>query len=266
MRSAPLARGDRTRRGAAGRRARVAVLAAALPLVVALGVPACASAQGRKPPRPPASPTTPPKEPCDEPSFTFSTGGAKQGYLGVQVLRLTDELRAHFRAPKDAGLLVSKIEKDSPAQAAGIRVGDILVEVDGVRVGSVFAVARLVQKKKEGERAAVKVLRGGKELVLQAAIKLRDRPRIEIGAFFRSGPFDEEFEVDWGERNEAFEKAMEQARKRIETLGGKKGLFRFFERESDLEKQLREMQERLRQLEHKLQGSEPRGTGRRTAM
>src|SRR5262245_15606747 len=46
------------------------------------------------------------------------------GFLGVQLIGITPELRQHYGVPKDAGVLVGAVEADSPAAKAGIQVGD----------------------------------------------------------------------------------------------------------------------------------------------
>src|SRR5262245_50302044 len=57
-----------------------------------------------------------------------------RGYLGVGLTDLTPELRTHFGAPEDAGVMVSKVEPGSPADKAGIKVGDVLASIDGKEV------------------------------------------------------------------------------------------------------------------------------------
>lgn len=82
------------------------------------------------------------------------------GFLGVRLVGITDELRAHYGAPKDAGVLVGGVEKDSPAARAGIEVGDVITSVDGNRVDSTGDVSRAVRRKKGGETVDIEVVRG----------------------------------------------------------------------------------------------------------
>ena len=60
----------------------------------------------------------------------------RRGFIGVTLLEITPELRAHFGAPKDAGVLVSDVRADTPASKAGVEVGDVITSVDGKRVES----------------------------------------------------------------------------------------------------------------------------------
>ncbi len=48
-----------------------------------------------------------------------------RGRIGIQVNPMTPELRKHFGAPEDRGVLVVKVEEGRPAALAGVKVGDI---------------------------------------------------------------------------------------------------------------------------------------------
>ena len=100
--------------------------------------------------------------------------GGQGGFLGVQLTELTPELRAHFGVPEDAGVMVSKVVPDSPAERAGIRVGDILTRIDGEDVASSWDVKRLVYHREEGEAADLEVWRDGGLETLTAAIETRE--------------------------------------------------------------------------------------------
>lgn len=82
------------------------------------------------------------------------------GFLGVRLIEITDELRAHYGAPRDAGVLVAEVEAGSPAARAGIEVGDVLTSVDGRGVSSTWDVSRGVRRKKAGETVEVELVRG----------------------------------------------------------------------------------------------------------
>lgn len=82
------------------------------------------------------------------------------GFLGVRLIGINEELRTHYGAPKDAGVLVAEVETDSPAARAGIQVGDVLTSVDGERVTSTRDVSRAVRRKKGGEAVEIELVRG----------------------------------------------------------------------------------------------------------
>jgi membrane-associated protease RseP (regulator of RpoE activity) len=82
------------------------------------------------------------------------------GFLGVRLIGITDELRNHYGAPKDAGVLVGGVEADSPAARAGIEVGDVITSVDGREVSSTGDLSRAVRRKKAGETVEIEFVRG----------------------------------------------------------------------------------------------------------
>ena len=92
-------------------------------------------------------------------TFLRHHGSMGGGFIGVRPIEMTPELRQHFGAPKDAGILVGSVEPDGPAAKAGVKVGDIVTSVDGDRIDSVLELVRTVRHKKEGEKVTVEVLR-----------------------------------------------------------------------------------------------------------
>ena len=98
-------------------------------------------------------------------------GGA---FLGVGLSPLTPELRTHFGVPEDLGVMVSKVEADSPAARAGIEVGDIIARVGGDDIGSASALARNIGHREEGENVDLEVWRDGKVETVQATLAARE--------------------------------------------------------------------------------------------
>ena len=114
-------------------------------------------------------------------------GHRSGGYLGVRSIEMTPELRQHFGAPRDAGVLVGTVEPESPAAKAGIQVGDILTAVDGEGVGSTRALSRSVRRHKDGDTVKVDLLRDRSKKTLAVTIKEVEGPsgdkEIRIGEF-----------------------------------------------------------------------------------
>jgi len=203
----------------------------------------------------------------------FFWKGIGRGYLGVQVLGLTPELRAHFGAPEDAGVLVASVEEASPAAAAGIQVGDVLTAVDGKPIAGPQSLALAIREKKAGDSVNVDFLRDKGGLSASVAVEERDRKLIdlaefevaipEIAAFPGTGPLEGEHRLVFagpeGSLDEdavrAFEDAMRDLEGRFESEEWQEKLKRF--RELDLGKiqeRMREVEDRLRKLESELDG------------
>ena len=82
-----------------------------------------------------------------------------RGFIGVTLVEITPDLRAHYGAPRDSGVLVSSVEADTPAAKAGIQVGDVITSVDGESVEWTGDVSRAVRDKKAGEAVELQIVR-----------------------------------------------------------------------------------------------------------
>lgn len=80
-------------------------------------------------------------------------------YLGISLLDLTADLRAHFGAPKDSGVLVSEVSPDTPAARCGISVGDVITRVDRDPVESFWDVSRALRGRKKGDKVEIEIVR-----------------------------------------------------------------------------------------------------------
>ena len=97
----------------------------------------------------------------------------RRGFIGVTLLEITPELRAHFGAPKDAGVLVSDVRADTPAAKAGVEVGDVITSVDGERVQGSRDISRGIRNHKAGETVALDVVRGRASRKLTVTVEER---------------------------------------------------------------------------------------------
>jgi len=101
-----------------------------------------------------------------------------RAFLGVSVMPMSAELREHFGAPKETGVLVESVQDDSPAEKAGLRVGDIVLSVDGKDVKSAVDLRLALREKKEGDSVRVDLLRGRARQTVMAKVKEREAPRM----------------------------------------------------------------------------------------
>ena len=105
----------------------------------------------------------------------------RASYIGVSPIRMTPELRRHFGAPKDAGVLVGLVDKDGPAAKAGLKVGDIVTSVDGSQVDSVRDLVRSVRRKKDGETIQIEVIRDRAPKTLTVTVASRKDDDMRLG-------------------------------------------------------------------------------------
>ncbi|HWU87647.1 MAG TPA: PDZ domain-containing protein [Kofleriaceae bacterium] len=106
-------------------------------------------------------------------TYAWSTATSR-GRLGVMVIGLTPELRSHFGAPSDRGVLIGRVEPKSAAATAGLAVGDILTAVRGKAVDSAADVLSVLAKAKKDDTVSLSVIRDRKPLTLSA--KMLDDP------------------------------------------------------------------------------------------
>jgi hypothetical protein len=91
-------------------------------------------------------------------------------YIGVYCNELNAELAEHFGIKEGAGLIVAKLTEDGPAAKAKIRVGDVIVRVDGRRIETVDALIDLVQAMDKGAKVKVELLRDKKPLTVEVEV------------------------------------------------------------------------------------------------
>ena len=61
-------------------------------------------------------------------------GETKRGWLGVRIQQVTKEIADMEKLEKTEGALVASVSKKSPADKAGIKAGDIIIEFDGKKI------------------------------------------------------------------------------------------------------------------------------------
>ena len=121
-----------------------------------------------------------------------------RGHLGVELRELTPELQTHFGAPEGSGVLVAGVSDDSPAAAAGIRVGDVITAVDSLAVDSVRDLSREIRHR-PGETVSIEVYRDGRPRQLSATLGEREAHRWHHGGRHYGGRTPEEWQ-EFGER------------------------------------------------------------------
>src|SRR5215813_3573006 len=123
--------------------------------------------------------------------FVFYGDGTRRGFIGVRPIEMTPDLRAHFGAPKDAGVLIGEVDANGPAGKAGLLVGDIVTAVDGSRIESGGDLSRSVRRKKEGDSVQLEIVRDKSKKTLTVAVAERksaefswsDLPRVHPRAW-----------------------------------------------------------------------------------
>ncbi len=91
-------------------------------------------------------------------------------YIGIYCNELNRELAEHFGVKEGTALIVSRLTENGPAAKAKMRVGDIVVSVDGKRVETVNGLIDLVQAKDKGAKVKIEGLRDGKAVKFEVEV------------------------------------------------------------------------------------------------
>jgi serine protease Do len=103
-------------------------------------------------------------------------GKVTRGYLGVLIQKVTPEIAESLGMDKGYGALVANVSKEGPAEKAGVKVGDVIVEFDGQPVKDSGDLPIIVARTAVDKKVRMKVLRDKKEIVLNVAIgELKDQ-------------------------------------------------------------------------------------------
>lgn len=121
----------------------------------------------------PADPQHPDPQQADA-----SDAPAGRGRLGFAALQISPGLRTFLGAPSDRGVLVDRLRPDSPAARAGLRVGDVILDVDAAPARTVDDIIEAISDRKKGDVVAVQAERGRAAVSLQ--IKLDSDPGARV--------------------------------------------------------------------------------------
>ncbi len=165
----------------------------------------------------------------DKSAFFSWHGGA---YLGVTLQELNRDLAPYFGVDKNSGVLILSVEKDSPAEKANLKSGDIIVTVDDKQVSDPEEVREILSDFEKGDQVDLGVIRKGKQMQFTVTLDSRSRHfhipfeennHIDCFKDFRDFRIDlphieidiPEIDIDF-KMDEDFEEKLEQKLEKIE--------------------------------------------------
>ncbi|MDA7947606.1 MAG: Do family serine endopeptidase [Hyphomicrobiaceae bacterium] len=105
-------------------------------------------------------------------------GETRRGLLGVRIQSVTDSIAESLGMEKSTGALVASVTPDSPAEKAGIKVGDVILSFDGKDVESMRILPKLVARTSIGKTVDVVVLRDDKKKTVTVTIgRMKESPK-----------------------------------------------------------------------------------------
>jgi serine protease Do len=105
------------------------------------------------------------------------TGKVVRGYLGIGLQDLNQDLATSFSMKDSKGALVSDVKEDSPADQAGLKQGDVIIEYQGILIEDGVALQRMVTRTPVGSMVPVKVMRDGRARDL--IVRIGEQPELE---------------------------------------------------------------------------------------
>ncbi len=103
----------------------------------------------------------------------IDSGQVSRGWLGVEGTEITASAAVATGNPAIRGALIVGVFMDSPAEKAGIRAGDVIVEVDGVSIQGIRDLLDQITMQAPGDEVEVKLYRGRQELTLKMQVVQR---------------------------------------------------------------------------------------------
>ena len=195
-----------------------------------------------------------------------------RGYLGVHLQNLTDELREYFGVPEGEGVLIAKVEEDSPAGEAGLKAGDVITEANGEAIDRPGSLMKALRGKEEGDPVGITFYRDGRMDTVEAIAGSTESHVFDVNSFIWcdddedgegcGGEYSFNFDFDEGGWQESIQNLQEyfgsedfQDRVRDYTRQYQ-DIEKQLERKMEmLEKKLREMEKRLQELHEKEGGA-----------
>jgi serine protease Do len=109
-------------------------------------------------------------------------GSVRRGWIGVRIQDVTDEFAQTQGMEQAMGALIAGTNEGGPAEAAGIKEGDIVVEFDGKRVETMRALPRMVADTPPEKEVQVVVVREGERVTLQLEVGLLEDTEVAAAA------------------------------------------------------------------------------------
>jgi len=113
----------------------------------------------------------PPPPPAPPRVFALPPGGS---YLGIGIQEVTAERATALKLPGVAGVEITRVGMDSPAEKAGLKAGDVVLEYNGVKVEGIEQFSRLVRETPAGRDAKLGIFRNGAAQTV--TVKIGQRP------------------------------------------------------------------------------------------
>ena len=114
-------------------------------------------------------------------TYEWSMG---KGRLGLMLMGLTPELRQYLGASSTSGVIVARVEADSPAAKAGVRVGDVLTKANDHAVDDAGDVINAMSTLKKGDAVTLGIIRDHKPVSIKVVLADDAPPMPNLESFW----------------------------------------------------------------------------------
>jgi serine protease Do len=113
----------------------------------------------------------------------IQTGKVTRSYVGVTIQNIDANIARAFDLKTPEGVLVSSVTENSPAEKAGLKEGDVILEADGRKMANMAQFRGYIASKAPGDQIRLEILRESNSLVMN--VRVEEMPTDELVA--RSG-------------------------------------------------------------------------------
>ena len=103
-------------------------------------------------------------------------GNVTRGWIGIEAQDITPELAESFKLTKPQGSLIAGVLRDSPADVAGLKAGDVLLAINDKEVVDSSGMLNIIAALKPDDKAELKIARAAKEMTVNVAVGKRPKP------------------------------------------------------------------------------------------
>ena len=106
------------------------------------------------------------------------SGSVTRGWIGIEAQDITPELAESFKLAQVRGSLIAGVLRNSPADVAGIKAGDVLLAINDKEVDDSSSMLNLIAVLKPNEKAVLKIARAEKEINVNVTVGKRPKPLV----------------------------------------------------------------------------------------
>ena len=97
----------------------------------------------------------------------------REFWTGLEIQAVDRRIARYFGLDRVQGVIVSEVKRSSPAERAGFRVGDIIIEANGEKINDEASLIAIADEARTGDTLAMKVIRDRKEMQLSLRLEKR---------------------------------------------------------------------------------------------